>query len=102
MTWQKFVYDKFDNVVMKQRDVFKRKRRFALNIPLDVEFKIEEIPTLNMISASLYSNISEKTIERDIKELVNLDILTKKGKIYKASADNLNMMMAKARKNKVR
>lgn len=95
MTWQKYVYDKFDGVPMGQKDVFKRKRSFALEIPTDRKFTFEEIPDLNIKLARLYSNISEKTLQRDIAELMDLDILRKEGNKYSANISSIKGMIAK-------
>lgn len=96
MTWQRYVYDKFDNVEGQgQREVFKRKRTFALEIPIDKKFSKEEIPNLNIALARLYSNISEKTLERDISELLELEILNQEDGKYFANISALNKMIAR-------
>lgn len=95
MTWQKYVYDKFNNVEMGQKEVFKRKRSFALELPIDSKFTIEDIPNLNIKLARLYSNISIKTLQRDISELMELEILKKDGNKYFANISVLNKMIAK-------
>ncbi len=94
MTWQRYVYDKFDSVE-GQKEVFKRKRTFALEIPIDKKFTKEEIPNLNIALARLYSNISEKTLERDINELIDLEILKQEDGKYFANISALNRMIAK-------
>ncbi len=98
ITWQKYVYDKFDTVPTGQKEVFKRKRSFALEMPIDKKFSKEEIPDLNIVLARLYSNISSKTLERDIEELLNLDILMKENRFYFANIPALNKMIAKRKR----
>jgi Fic family protein len=95
ITWQKYVYDKFNSVEMGQKAVFKRKRSFALEIPIDKKFSKTEIPGLNIALARLYSNISSKTLERDIDELLELEILIKENEYYFANISALNKMIAK-------
>lgn len=95
ITWQKYVYDKFDKVDLGQKEVFKRKRKFALEIPIDLKFTIEEIPSLNIELARLYSNISERTLLRDVEELIGLEILSKEEGKYFANISTLNKMLAK-------
>ena len=96
MTWQHYVYDKFDNVEAQgQKEVFKRKRTFALEIPIDKKFTKEEIPNLNIALARLYSNISDKTLDRDINELLQLEILKQEDGKYFANISALNRMIAK-------
>ncbi len=95
ITWQKYIYDKFNTVEPGQKEVFKRKRSFALEIPIDRKFLKEDIPDLNIALARLYSNISAKTLERDIDELLRLEILVKEGNYYFANISALNKMIAK-------
>ncbi len=97
MTWQKFVYDKFDKVEMGHKEVFKRKRTFALEVPIDQKFALEEVADLNIPLAKLYSNVGERTLMRDVEELLNLEILKKQGNEYFANILALNKMMAKSR-----
>ena len=96
-TWQRFVYDKFNDVEIGQKVVFKRRRKFGLEIPLDKKFSFKEIPLLNIQLAHLYSGISEKTLERDIAELKRLDILKydEKDQKYYANITLINRMFAK-------
>ncbi|MFN8236557.1 MAG: Fic family protein [Chitinophagales bacterium] len=96
ITWQKYVYDKFDSVDIGQREVFKRKRRFALELPLGVKFSIDDVVNLKIELAQIYSNISEKTLERDLKELVELNILKKdENNMYCANLFDIKIMQAK-------
>ncbi len=95
ITWQKYVYDQFGSVDMGHKEVFKRKRTFALEMPLDRRFTFEEIPDLNITLAKLYSNIGDRTVNRDIEELMELKILKKEDNQYYANLSVLNKMIAK-------
>jgi Fic family protein len=95
ITWQRYVYDKFDNLETGQKEVSKRKRTFALEIPVDKKFTKEDVPNLNIALARLYSNISEKTLERDINDLIELEILKQEDGKYFANISALNKMIAK-------
>jgi Fic family protein len=94
-TWQKHVYDVFENVEIKQKEVFKRRRRLALEIPIDKKFTFKEIPLINMKLAHLYSGISEKTLERDLSELLALKLIHVENGSYFANISVLNRMIAK-------
>lgn len=98
ITWQKYVYEKFDTVKSRQKDVFKRQRTFALEVPIDREFTLGSIPDLNIQLAKLYSNISVKTLERDVNDLVQLDILKEKDGKYFANIATLSKMVAKRKR----
>jgi len=95
MTWQNYVYDTFVKVDIKHKEVFKRKRSLGLEIPIDDKFTIQEIPDLNIPLAKLYSNIGDRTLARDIDELIDLEILKKEGNHYFANVSALNRMIAK-------
>jgi Fic family protein len=94
-TWQKHIYDVFENVEIKQKDVFKRRRRLALEVPIDRKFSFKEIPQLNIKLAHLYSGISPKTLERDLNELLELKLIIFEDGKYFANISVLNRMIAK-------
>ena len=93
--WQKFVYDKFDEIRIGQKQVFKRRRTLGLEIPIDKKFSFKEIPELNIKLARLYSNISPKTLERDLEELIIHQIIILQDSKYFANISVLNKMIAK-------
>jgi len=95
ITWHKYVYDKFGEIEMKQKEVFKRRRSLGLEIPIDRKFKFDEIPELTIKLARLYSGISSKTLERDIDELLKNSILLFSDGRYYANISALNKMIAK-------
>jgi Fic family protein len=93
--WQKYVYDKFDDIAIGQKQVFKRRRTLGLEIPIDKKFSFEEISELNIKLARLYSNISSKTLERDLEELIAQEIIIFENHKYFANISVLNKMIAK-------
>lgn len=98
-TWQKFVFEKFENVEMGQKNVFKRRRRLGLEIPIDQEFSINEIPELNIKLAGMYSGISRKTLERDIEELIKNEIIIKIENKLLANVTTLTKMISRRKLN---
>jgi Fic family protein len=100
-TWQKFVYETFGDIEMSHKEVFKRRRRLALEIPIHERFTMTQIPELNIKLAKMYSGISSRTLERDVRELLDNKLLIQEGKDYYANIDVLNKMKAKS-KNRVR
>lgn len=95
--WQKYVYDKFGEIPIGQKQVFKRRRDLGLHIPIDRKFTFDEIPELNMKLARLYSNISSKTLERDLDALVENEIFVFEQGFYFANISVLSKMIAKRR-----
>jgi len=93
--WQKYVYDKFGEIEIGQKQVFKRRRTLGLEIPIDKKFTFDEIPELNIKLARLYSNISSKTLERDLEELIANEIIIDQDGKYFANISVLNKMIAK-------
>lgn len=94
-TWQKYVYDKFGEIEMGQKEVFKRRRTLGLEIPIDKKFSFKEIPELNIKLARLYSAKSDKTLERDLEELIKNKIIVYQDSKYFANISVLNKMIAK-------
>lgn len=94
-TWQKHVYDTFESVEIKQREVFKRRRRLALEIPIDRKFTFREIPELSMKLAHMYSGISSRTLERDLSEVITLGLIVHENNRYFAKISVLNKMIAR-------
>ncbi len=94
-TWQKYVYDKFGEIEIGQKEVFKRRRTLGLEIPIDRKFTFKEIPELNIKLARLYSGKSDKTLERDLQELIKNEIVVVKENKYFANISLLNKMIAK-------
>jgi Fic family protein len=96
-TWQKLIYDKFDAIRRGSReDVFRRQRTLALEIPFEKEFSISEISSLSVPLAKLYSGtVTDKTIQRDVEKLVELELVRKSKNGYIANTDILRSMLAK-------
>lgn len=85
LTWQKFVYDKFNDVKMVKKDVFKRKRALMLAMPLNKGLTIEDFPVITTSIARMYANLSERQIRREINEYEKLGLLIKVNDRYFAN-----------------
>lgn len=85
IAWQKLVYDKFSDVNYRVVDVFKRKRRVLLSIPIDQSLTIDEIFFYNPESAKKYANLTDITLKREIDEFKNMELLIKVGNKYRAN-----------------
>ena len=100
-TWKKLIYDKFDVVRLSTReDVFKRQRTLALEFPFDKGLSVSEISLLTVQLAKIYASVSEKTIQRDLEKLIELDLVKKESDKYFANTGILTSMFAK-RKPKI-
>lgn len=99
ITWHKYIYDQFDGVEIKKRDVFKRRRTLALEFPINKRLNINEIPYHSIKLAQMYSGLSAKTLKRDISELIDYKILIEKGGICEANINVINKMTAKSKES---
>ncbi|MFN8277435.1 MAG: Fic family protein [Chitinophagales bacterium] len=98
-TWQKLIYDKFDAIRDNTReDTFKRQRTLALELPFDTEFTAAKVPLMTIRLARTYSNVVEKTIQRDIEKLLELALVKKSANGFVANIDSLRSMIAKRRR----
>jgi len=98
-TWQKLIYDKFDEKRDEIReDVFKRTRTLALELPYNRQFSIADIPNLSIQLAKAYASLNEKTIQRDIDRLVSMELLIKSEEQYQLNTDSIRSMFAKKRR----
>jgi Fic family protein len=102
ITWQKLIYDKFslrkDNI---GREVFRRRRTLMLEIPLEIEVSIEDISLLTPKIAKVYADKSNRTILRDLNELMELELIKKIGKKYKANIGLLKGYLPESKMDKV-
>jgi len=96
ITWQKYVFDQFSDRKIGQVAVFKRQRRLALEMPYDTWLSKEDVTFINPQVARHYRNLSEKTITRDLKVLLNLELIVKnnKTKMYKSNITQLQSLLA--------
>lgn len=89
IAWERFIFDAFEKRKMGNRNVFKRRRKLMLAIPLERDVALDEIPLLNIDIAREYGNLSMRTITRDIDELVKLNLVEKTGKNVRAKSQGL-------------
>lgn len=97
-TWQKLIYDKFDAIRKGHReDVFRRQRTLALEMPFDKEFTFSQVSSLSVQLAKQYTGVTEKTVQRDVAKLIELELVRKSAIGYIANTDLLRTMIAKRR-----
>lgn len=97
-TWQKLIYDKFDAIRQGSReDVFRRQRTLALEMPFDKEFTFSQVSSLTVQLAKQYTGVTEKTVQRDVEKLIELELVRKSNVGHIANTDILRSMIAKRR-----
>lgn len=97
-TWKSLIFGKFDEIRSTvTEEVFKRQRTLALEMPIGRFIAISEITNVSIPLAKIYSNISDKTVQRDIEKLLELQLVAKLGDKYIANTGVLHGMIAKSK-----
>ncbi|MEP7267664.1 MAG: Fic family protein [Saprospiraceae bacterium] len=95
-TWHKLIYDKFDQIrQVTHAEVFKRQRTLALEFPFEKFLQINDIPDISIPLARMHATITERTIQRDLEKLIELNIIRKANEGYIANTDIIKGMIAK-------
>ncbi len=98
ISWGNYIYSTFSGKKAsgKTELLKKRPRKLILSIPLDSMLSIEEMIKTNIDIALLYSKLSSRTIDRDIKELLKLELLVETNeKKYKPNIEILKKFISK-------
>ncbi|MDP3478191.1 MAG: Fic family protein [Desulfoprunum sp.] len=91
--WQNYIYEAFSDIKYTKREAFKRKRDLILDMPINQEFDVDQIIDLTPGVARKYANVNRATVLRDLKELQDLNLLSKVGRKYTANTKILKDMM---------
>ncbi len=96
ITWRNYIYGIFNNkkATGKASIAIKRRRNLILRIPIDYYLSEEEISELHPTIIREYSELSARTLSRDLEELVNAGLLDKKKEGYRANVEILRKFMA--------
>lgn len=91
VSWKNYIYTIFqtEKIKSKNEPLTKRRRNLILNIPLFKKLTVDEISILNVEIASTYKSLSRRSLTRDIKELIELELLKNKDKSYWANTNLL-------------
>jgi len=95
-TWHAHIYNTFDELKnVTRNEVFRRRRKLALSLPINIIFRAEELPGLSIPLAQMYSGKSLKTIQRELEKLYELGLIKKEAQSYKTNTEIILKMMAK-------
>ena len=77
IAWKNYIYTVFKgkDITAKTETLNKRRRDLILSLPLASRTEYKDITKTSVDIALEYNNLSERTINRDIQELINLDLL---------------------------
>ena len=98
ITWRAHIFDSFDSNVTIQENAKKRRRTLALELPLYKQLTLPEIQEASIKLVKAYSNISAKTLSRDLEELMSMELVRKEGNKYESNIYVLNKMFAQNKK----
>ncbi len=87
IAWINYIHNTFQTNKVKGISEFinKRRRALILAIPLNKKLTIDEILNLNVEIVSTYKIKSRRTFMRDIKELIDLELLKNEDDLYRAN-----------------
>ena len=91
--WRSFVYDQFAEVTFYHKNVFKRRRRLALQMPIEQSLSLEEIPRINTEIARSYGALTNRTVRRDLAALIELGLVRRNERKYIANTRQLRSHM---------
>lgn len=77
ISWTNYIYNVFKSkkITGKTEEVNKRRRNLIISLPIGSRFNLKNITKVSVEIALTYNNLSERTTNRDIQELINLDLL---------------------------
>lgn len=85
IAWQKHIYDQFADKPYMKKSVFKRKRNLMLAFPHGKLLSPVEAVELTLELRREYSQLSERTIHRDLADLVGMHLLVREKGRYRAN-----------------
>ncbi|PJZ66682.1 cell filamentation protein Fic [Leptospira wolffii] len=79
--WRGYIHDTFNNETLtaKNETVNKRRRNLVLSMPYDRPVPKQEVTLLTRELALVYRELSDKTVDRDLQELLRLELITEVG-----------------------
>jgi Fic family protein len=103
ISWRNYIYNVFKTkrITAKTEGVNKRRRDLIISLPIGSRFNFKDITKLSVEIALTYNNLSGRTINRDIQELVNLDLLIENDDgTFSPNLIVLKKFIARRKKNK--
>jgi len=101
-SWINYIHESFqtNKVKTKNENINKRRRGLMLIIPIFKRLTLEVILNINVDISATYKLLSRRTLMRDTKELIDLDLLKNDQNTYWANTDLLKRYIPKKISNK--
>ena len=75
VAWRYLVHETFAEHKTLKKEVFKRRRRLVLFMPLNTWLGLDQLPLLEASLAREYAQLSERTLERDLEALKDMNLI---------------------------
>lgn len=95
--WQNYVYELFKDLPRTTKPKLERLREIVLSMKFFKLYTKEDIQQLKVTIAAMYMNLSPRTVDRDISELLEMDLIEREGGKYKINLSILVKMLPKSR-----
>ncbi len=93
IAWRALIHDRFADKRYRKKTVFKRRRDLILNMPIDTTFDAPALLLLTPDLARTYSNLSNRTLLRDLGFLREMDLVSEKAGRFMANTGLLRQKM---------
>ncbi len=94
--WKSHIYEVFAHLKYRKKNVFKRKRDLILAMPMGQAMSIDALAIITPGLAREYAKVSERTLQRDLDDLVTVQLVRKTDHDhYVTNHEILQMNMAK-------
>lgn len=100
IAWKNYIFEVFNDQTNFSESVAKRRMKLILDLPIEKDFERKNFLDLVSIDlAKTYLGLNEKTLKRDIEELVSLNLLVETGKqTFKLNTETLLKQLPKKKK----
>ena len=91
--WRSYIFEKFAALTYHKKGVFKRRRSLVLNMPMGKDLGLDQLAILTPELAREYAKLSELTLKRDLKILIDLGLVVKDKDTYTINLEMLRIKM---------
>ena len=77
IAWRTLIHDRFAGQSYRKKQVFRRRRELMLNFPLNETVALDRLPMLTVDLARAYARLTETTLLRDLRVLIDMDLVVR-------------------------
>ena len=77
IAWRTLIHDRFAGQSYRKKPVFRRRRELMLNFPLNKTVTLDGLPMLTLGLAREYARLTETTLLRDLRVLIDMDLVVR-------------------------